>query len=127
MRDSLPEASEQIRLLPYEVAQRYARDSLQLSQYQLGTENIAVIDGSLSWVFPLMPDGLIIMFTLKNKGMTYVDATVQDRNSEMVWQNMAIGEGMHVGDNLWWNLYRHRYFVTTEDPYYIPQGGKSTP
>ncbi|MDO9574641.1 MAG: hypothetical protein Q7I94_06565 [Candidatus Contubernalis sp.] len=29
-RDTLPEAGDEIRLVPYEVAQRYARDSLQL-------------------------------------------------------------------------------------------------
>ncbi len=118
--DKLPEAEEDIRLIPYEVAKRYARDSLQLSQFRLGTESIAMVDDRLAWVFPLVPDGLIIKFTLQNKGMTFVDATVQERNSQMVWQDMAIGEGMQITDNLWWNLYRHRYFVNTEKPYYIP-------
>lgn len=121
-RDSLPEAAEEIRLMPYEVAKRYARDSLQLSQYRLGTENIAIIDDKLSWMFPLVPDGLIIKFTLKNKGITYVDATTQDRNSKMVWQDMEIGQGMQITDNLWWNLRRVRYFVQTDDPYYLVQG-----
>ncbi len=123
-RDSLPEAGNEIRLMPYEVAKRYARDSLQLSQYRLGTENIAVIDGRLSWVFPLPPDGFIIKFTLKNKGITYVDANTQERNSRMAWKDLEIGEGMQIRDNLWWNLYRERYFVHTEDPYYIPREGE---
>ena len=109
--------------MPYEVAQRYGRDSLQLSQYRLGTENIAIIDGELSWMFPLIPDGLIITFTLQNKGITYVNATTQARNSSMVWQDMMIGEGMQVTDNLWWNLRRLRYFVRTDDPYYLVQDG----
>lgn len=51
-RDSLPEASEQLRLMPFEVARRYARDSLQLSQFRLGTEHVALIDGNLSYMFP---------------------------------------------------------------------------
>lgn len=120
-RDTLPEAGDEIRLMPYEVAQRYAQDSLQLSQYKLGIENIALIDDKLAWMFPLTPDGLIIRFTLKNKGITYVDATTQDRNSKMVWQDLEIGQGMLITDNLWWNLRRFRYFVHTEDPYYLVQ------
>lgn len=118
-RDTLPEAVDEIRLMPYEVAQRYARDSLQLSQYKLGIENIAIIDNKLSWMFPLTPDGLIIKFTLKNKGITYVDATTQDRNSNMVWEDLEIGQGMYITDNLGWNLRRVRYFVHTDDPYYL--------
>ena len=31
--------------MPYEVAKRHAKDSLQSSQFKLGTENIAIIDG----------------------------------------------------------------------------------
>lgn len=120
----LPEAVENVRLMPSTVAYRYARDALQLSQYKLGTQHVALINGRLAWTFPLVPDGLVLAFLAKNKGMTYVDATTQERNSRMVWREMAVGEGMQVSDNLWWNLYRRRYFISTEDPYYIPAGGE---
>lgn len=122
LRDSLPESGGQIRLMPYSVAARYAKDSLQLSQYKLGTENIALVDDKLSWVFPLTPDGLIITFLRQNMGMVYVDATQQMRNTSHVWQDMTIGEGMQIRDNLYWNLWRHRFFVHTDDPYYLTDG-----
>lgn len=118
--DTLPETKENIRLMPLEVAYRYSRDSLQLSQYKLGTVNIALINGSMAWTFPLIPDGAIIQFTLKNKGMIFVDATTQERNSQMVQKDLNIGEGMQVFDNLWWNLYKTKYLVNVDDPYYVP-------
>lgn len=118
----LPASHEKIRLMPPEVAFRYAKDSLQLSQYQLGRESIVKIGEDLSWVYPLTPDGLIITFTRKNKGIMYVNATTQEKNAAMVWQDLATGEGMQLTDNLWWNVYRHRYFVHTEKPFYVTDG-----
>ena len=122
-RENLPESTENLRLMPYSVAQRYAKDSLQLSQYKLGTENIALVEDDMSWVFPLVPDGFVIQFLNKNKGIVYVNATEQSRNSENVWQDMEIGEGMYITDNLFWNLYRYRYFITLDDPYYLVDDG----
>lgn len=116
----LPESAADLRLMPYEVARRYAMDSLQLSQYKLGTENIALIDGKLQWTFPLTPDGLVITFLRQNKGMVMVDATTQAKNADHVWQDMVIGEGMQIRDNLYWNLLRKRFFVSLDDPYYLP-------
>ncbi|NLM26264.1 MAG: hypothetical protein GX208_09160 [Firmicutes bacterium] len=119
-RESLPESTDSIRLMPYEVAKRYAKDSLQSSQFKLGTENIAIIDGKIQWVFPLTPDSFILTFNQKNQGIIAVDATTQAKNSKQIRQNLTIGEGMQIVDNLYWNLYRKNYFVTTDDPMYIP-------
>lgn len=121
-RDNLPESSENLRLMPYSVAQRYAKDSLQLSQYKLGSESISLVDGDMSWVFPLTPDGFVIQFLNKNKGVVYVNATEQARNSNNVWEDMEIGEGMYITDNLFWNLLKNRYFVNLDDPYYLIDG-----
>ncbi len=118
--DGLPESQENLRLMPYEVASRYARDSLQLSQYKLGTENIALVHDRLQWTFPLTPDGLVITFLRQNKGMVMVDASTEEKNTAHVWQDMAIGEGMQIRDNLYWNLLRRHYFVNLDDPYYLP-------
>lgn len=121
--DKMVETKENIRLMPFEVAYRYSRDSLQLSQYKLGTENIALVNDSMAWTFPLTPDGTIIKFTLKNKGMVYVDATTQGRNSQMVQKELQIGEGMYITDNLWWNLYKKKYRVDLDQPYYLVHNG----
>lgn len=121
---NLPETKDNIRLMPYEVAYRYSKDALQLSQYRLGTENIALIDGKMSWMFPLVPSAEIIKFTLKNKGIVYVDATTQEKTNIMVWKDLNIGEEMQIFDNMYWNLYKKRYFVDLDDPYYIPWNGE---
>jgi len=116
---SLPDSSSNVRLMPVNVAYRYAKDSLQLSQYKLGTENIVNINGSLSWTFPLVPDGELLQFMIKNKGIVVVDATVQEKNAKIVEKDLKIGETMQIFDNLFWNLYKEKYFVDFEDPYYI--------
>lgn len=118
--NELPETNENIRLMPFDVAYRYSKDSLQLSQFKLGTGNIAMIDDSLSWMFPLVPDGAVIQFTLKNKGIVHVDATTQEKTSNMVWKDLNTGEGMLVFDNLDWNIYKSKYFIDTDYPYYLP-------
>ena len=100
---TLPETNDNIRLMPFEVAHRYSKDSLQLSQFRLGTENIANNNGKLSWVFPLVPDGGILSLIKKNKGIVMVDATSQEKSTKMKWKDFSIGEGMKIFDNLWWN------------------------
>lgn len=117
--ENLPETRENIRLMPYEVAYRYSKDSLQLSQYKLGTENIANVDGNLSWMFPLTPDGFVLEFMLKNKGVIFVDATTQKKNTKIVWKDLSVGEGMQVTDNLWWNVYKKKYWIDLDDPFYL--------
>ncbi|MCK4429064.1 MAG: hypothetical protein KAU95_01715, partial [Candidatus Aenigmarchaeota archaeon] len=101
------------------VAYRYAKDSLQLAQYKLGTENIVNINNSLSWSFPLVPDGELLQFMIKNKGIVIVDATKQEKNSQIIEKDLEIGEDMQIFDNLYWNLYNERYFVEFDDSYYI--------
>ncbi len=114
----LPETKENLRLMPLEVAERFSTDSLQLSQFRLGSENIAQVNGSLAWMFPLVPDGGILQFILKNKGIVYVDATTQERTSKIVFEDLEIGEGMQIEDNLWWGIYSEHYFINLDNPYY---------
>ena len=115
----LPETTENLRLMPYEVAYRYAKDSLQLSQYKLGTQNIAADNGKLTWMFPLIPDGFLLQFLLENKGVVFVDATTQKKSTEIVWKDLKVGEGMQIFNNLWWHIYSNRYAVDYDDPFYI--------
>ena len=114
----LPENTEDVRLMPLEVAERFSRDSLQLSQFRLGNENIAFVNGSLAWSFPLVPDGGILTYILENKGIVYVDATTQERTSNIVFQDMKVGDEMQIFDNLYWNVYNQKYFIDLDDPYY---------
>jgi len=117
---SLPQTKENMRLMPYEVAYRYSKDALQLSQYQLGTGNIGIINGKLSWMFPLVPSSELIKYTLKNKGIIYVDATTQEKTNNLVSKELSIGEGMQIFDNLYWSIFKQKYFVDLDEPFYIP-------
>ncbi len=123
---SLPETKKNIRLMPFEVAFRFAKDSLQLSQYKLGRGNIAVLgeNKTLSWVFPLIPDGFVLQLLLKNKGIVYVDATTQSKNTKMVWKELEIGDGMQIFDNLFWNIYKKKYWIEADSVYYIPSNNE---
>ncbi|RLJ00710.1 MAG: hypothetical protein DRP06_01310 [Candidatus Aenigmatarchaeota archaeon] len=51
--------------------------------------------------------------------MVIVDATMQEKNAEIVEKDLEIGETMQIFDNLFWNLYKEKYFVDFEDPYYL--------
>ena len=121
---TLPESTKNLRLMPMSVAYRYAKDSLQLAQYKLGPENIVNINNSLSWVFPLIPDGDLLKFLIKNKGIVIVDATKQEKNSKIIEKDLEIGQEMQIFDNLYWNLYKEKYFVDFDDVYYIYKNGE---
>ncbi|BAS27202.1 hypothetical protein [Limnochorda pilosa] len=117
--ETLPESGQSIRLMPREVAARYARDALQLSQYRLGRSALVEQDGELTWQFVLVPDGLVLKFTRPNLGLISVRASTQQKNGRLLERPLAVGEGMLVMDNLWIRLYQHRFWVGTEKPYYV--------
>ncbi|WP_324668962.1 hypothetical protein [Geochorda subterranea] len=123
--DRLPESASQIRVMPVEVALRLARDSLQTPQYALGRQALAPVDGRLSWQFLLVPSAAVIKWLLPAGGVAVVDATTQEKNTRLLQRPLRPAEGIHLTDNLWWQAYRRRYFVTGEKPYYLvaPDGG----
>lgn len=119
---TLPESRESVRLMPLEVATRYAKDSLQFSQFTLGREALIAHNGRLHWSYPLVPSSLLIKFTRQSMGLALVDATAQRKNTDIVEKPLTVGEGMHLTDNLWWRVYRKRYFIKAEKPFYSTQG-----
>jgi hypothetical protein len=40
----------------------------------------------------------------------------------MVWRDLQIGEGMQITDNLFWNIYKKKYWIDIDDPYYVTYG-----
>ncbi len=109
-----------VRILPLSVAHRYAEDALQYQRYKLGEGDIAFINGTPSWVFGLVPDGLINTFILQDKGAIYVDMSSSSKNTQIIEETMKIGEGMAVTDWYLWTLYKNRYWVDYGDPYFVP-------
>lgn len=117
--DRLPESTDQIRVTPMEVATRLARDSLQTPQYTLGRQALVPVDGRLSWEFLLVPGAFFIKWILPAGGVAVVDATTQEKATRLVQQPLRPAEGIHLTDNLWWQAYRRRYFVSGEKPFYL--------
>lgn len=121
--EELPEIDPSVvRIMPFEVSQRYAKDALQYPRFQLGTGDIAFINKTPHWAYGLIPDGVINFFVLKDKGAVYVDMTTSKKNSEIIEKDMEIGEGMGVTDWYKWKLYKKKYWVNYEDLYFVPAG-----
>ena len=110
----------EVRIMPRAVAERYARDALRYPRFKLGTSDIAFINQTPHWTYPLIPDGVINFFVLKDKGAVYVDMTTSKKNTKIVEQDMEIGEGMGISDWYKWKLYKEKYWVDYEDPYFVP-------
>lgn len=122
--DHLPESTQNVRLLPQEVATRYARDSLQLSQYRLGRPALTMVDGDLHWTYPLVPQGVVLKFLRPAAGVMMVRATTQEKATRLIDSPLAVAEGLLLFDNLWWRVYLNRYWVTGEKPFYKVVDGK---
>ena len=116
--DSLPDTSD-VRILPRVVAFRYLEDSLQKSREKVGGINIVNVDGDIFWMAPRVPDGFILYLTQKVNGVMTADATKTDRTTKLITKKLNIGEDIGIFDNIYWNLFKKRYFVNFGDIYYI--------
>jgi len=112
-----------VRIMPRAVSERYAKDALQYPRYQLGVGDISFINKTPCWTYGLIPDGLVNFFVLKDKGAVYVDMSTSRKNTRIIEKEMQIGEGMGVTDWYKWQLYEKRYWINSEDPYFVFSGG----
>ena len=118
---SLPD-SDQLRLVPQAVARRYLEDSLQKSYETVGQLDIVNIWGSPKWTAPRIPDGFILYLTQGVNGLLFADASSTDRKTSMVSQAMPVGEGIGITDNIYWKLFKKKYFVDIDEVYYVLDG-----
>lgn len=116
--DSLPDSTD-IRILPKAVAYRYLEDSLQKSRERIGGINIVNLDSSLYWLAPRVPNGKILYLTQKVNGLMTADATKTDRKTKMIDKELAVGEDIGIFDNIYWKIFKQRYFIDLGDVYYI--------
>jgi len=108
------------RFLPKYVAYRYAKDALETPRYKLGRGAIVVYNSSLVWMYPLVPDGVINYFKLKDSGVLYVKADTYEKTSGFVEKTMEVGPGMGVTDNVMWRVLKKRYWVDYNGMYLLP-------
>jgi len=120
---SLPDTTD-IRILPRVVAFRYLEDSLQKSREKIGGINIVNVDGNIFWMAPRVPDGALLYFTQKVNGVMTADATKTDRTTELITKELTIGEDIGIFDNIYWHLYKKKYFVNFGDIYYVYTKGR---
>ncbi len=121
--DDLPD-SENLRLLPKAIALRYLEDSLQKSRERVGPLDIIKMNDSLVWTSPRVPDGNLIYLTEKMNGLLIADATKTGRDTRMITQPMEIGEGIGITDNIFWRLYKKKFFINIDDIYYLESKGE---
>ncbi len=110
-RESLPVFTP-IRLMPKNVAKRYADDSFQSPQEYLGDSQIAIIDGKLQRIFPRLPEGFILELVNKLTGFVLVDVGTTDRTVSIADQTFEYAENIIVFDNVYYQLPLRKYFVT---------------
>ena len=109
-----------VRIMPMAVSQRYAKDALQYPRHKLGTGDIAFVNGTPNWIYGIIPNGPINFFVIKDKGAAYVDMTTSVKNVKITEKDMEIGEGMGIRDWYKWRLYKEKYWIDCEEPYFIP-------
>ena len=118
--DALPETSE-VRYLPLEVAERYARNKIQDSRYEVGDIDPQDVGGELDWVAPRVPTGLWNRLFSQADGFMVVKP---DGQVETVHQAMTYGEGMGITTHITWPLWKRRYAVDLPEFYYFSYKGQ---
>jgi hypothetical protein len=115
---SLPEIIPP-RIIPKQVADRFASDSFQNPQEKLTDSQIVMNNGQLQRVYGRIPEGLLL--TLKNKlsGFVTVNVSSFENNSEIVDQEFKYSEGLQITDNLSFQLKKKRYFAQYSEPIYL--------
>ncbi len=125
--DSLPDIdNENPRILPETVAREFAENSLQEPRHRLAGTDIAITDnGTPMWSFPLQPDGGINTFIINQKGAAFADMTTSSSDISYSEQEMEVGIGMQVFDNINWVQKKERFWVNYEDHFVLEHEGEN--
>lgn len=112
---SLPPMDNQtIRAVPMIVAESLMNKYFTEARYYPDGTYITIINGSLAWAGQLTPDGTVIHYTLKPKGIIYVPMDHMDVST--VTANMKCGYNIGITDNIYWTLRKHKYWVDYKEP-----------
>lgn len=122
-RADLPE-TRQPRILPLTVAAKYGVDALQEpTQYPYEWQPVLDGGGRLVWTAARVPDGIVRYFTRKTAGIMMIPADSSAREVRFLDRQLEVSEGVAITDNLYWNLYKHRYFVDIPEVFYSVERG----
>ncbi|WP_232054735.1 hypothetical protein [Thermococcus sp. 2319x1] len=109
-------SSSKIRILPKLTAYRYAVDTIEYARYTLGSSHLTIRDGTPVWGFFIIPDGAWNAIRLKDKGVLFVDMNTTQARMERIENELQVGPGMQIFDNLEWNLYKKHYLIDLDIP-----------
>lgn len=115
-------SAENIRITPEPIADYYARVSLQYPRYRMGGTDLVYANGELIWSAPIVPDGLINVFRLQNRGMLTVNAMTVEKKITEIEKTFEFGEGVLLSDSIWWRVYSEDYWIDIGDWYFLPAG-----
>ncbi len=117
--NSLPAMSEDHpRILPRSVASQYAQNSLQEPRHRLSDGDIAIAPGGTpQWSYALRPDGGLNTFIVKQKGAAFVNMSTSSSDISFDDDQMDVGVGTQITDNIYWQLRKAAYFVSYQDPF----------
>ena len=125
--DTLPDIdNENPRILPRTVADEFAENSLQEPRHRIGSSDIAISEkGKPQWSYPLKPDGTPNVFLINQKGAAYADMSTSKSNISYNNQEMEVGVGMQITDNINWHLKKQKYWVDYKDRFMLQNEGEN--
>lgn len=124
--DYLPSMNSSfVRITPLKVATRYALDACKYPQHTPAEPpDVIIYNSTPYWSFLLVPDGLINVYKIKPKGGIFVDMTTSAKVTEVIEQEFKFAPGLKIEDDVFWQIYKKKYFIETEKAKVIPYEGK---
>jgi len=104
-------STEHVRVLPQNVADRYAESANQLPKYKTGKSDIAYHNGSYTWSYPVVPDKLFVAWQGNQWGSYYVDMEQTSRSVSTSKTTMKNGKGQLFIDSFNWKVTANRMLV----------------
>jgi len=97
-------STEHVRILPQNVADRYAESANQLPQYKTGESDIAYQDGNYKWAYPIEPGPLFVKLQGNQYGAYYVDMEQTSRSVDRIESDIRYGKGQLIVDRFSYQL-----------------------
>lgn len=120
--DTLPQINaDNPRIVPRMVDQQQATGTVGYQQHKLGQSDIARgPDGSLTWSYPIVPDGLRNTIFEPQRGVFLSDMTTIDNRTRTAYdvqpeQNFKPGQGLFFHQSANWNLLKNGYWTQYND------------
>jgi len=107
--------ARQVRIKPYEVAQRQAENSLNSPTERPTNLHIVNVDGRLLWTSARDPEGFFRKLTKPTKGVMSVEATSSGpgvkQSGPRYDGDFRYGPGMRISESIRWQVYKKKCYT----------------